>query len=94
MAEEPADALTARAALVLAARVIVVHVDALPLFEWLVIHAAGLVVRQQELGEAGLGVLLKESFSARSKQLTTQFRPDGRSKIVGATGIEPVAVRL
>ena len=45
MAEKPADALSAGAALVAAARVVVVHVDALPLFEWLVTHAAGVLLR-------------------------------------------------
>lgn len=45
MAEKPADALSAGAALVAAARVVVIHVDALPLFEWLVTHAAGVLLR-------------------------------------------------
>jgi hypothetical protein len=44
MAEEPANAISARTAVPLAARVVVIHVDALSLLERLMAHAAGVVL--------------------------------------------------
>jgi hypothetical protein len=44
MAQEPSDALSARSVLPLAARVIMVHVDELPLLKRLVAHAAGVLL--------------------------------------------------
>jgi hypothetical protein len=51
MAQESPDALSARSALPLAARVIMVHVDELPLLKRLVAHAAGVLLRIQQTVE-------------------------------------------
>jgi hypothetical protein len=47
MAQEPSDAFSARSVFPLAARVIVVHVNELPILEWLAAHRAGVVLRGQ-----------------------------------------------
>jgi hypothetical protein len=54
MAQESSDALSARSVLPLAARVIMVHVDELPL-KWLMAHAAGVLLRSQQAVELLLG---------------------------------------
>jgi hypothetical protein len=48
MAQESADALSARSVLPPAARVIVIHVDELPLFKRLMAHAAGVLLCRQK----------------------------------------------
>jgi hypothetical protein len=55
MTQKPSDALSARSVLLSAARVIVVHVDELSLFERLVAHAAGVLLRSQQAVELLLG---------------------------------------
>jgi hypothetical protein len=48
MANKSSDTLSARSVLVSAARVIMIHVDALPFAKWLVAHAAGVLLRLQK----------------------------------------------
>jgi hypothetical protein len=55
MAQESSDALSARSVLPLAARVIMVHVDELPLLKRLMAHAAGVLLRSQQAVELLLG---------------------------------------
>jgi hypothetical protein len=55
MAQESSDALSARSILAPAARVIVVHVDELPLLKRLVAHAASVLLCVQEQVEQLLG---------------------------------------
>jgi len=51
MTQESPDALSARSVLPPAARVIMVHVDELPLLKRLVAHAAGVLLRSQQAAE-------------------------------------------
>jgi hypothetical protein len=55
MAQEPSDALSTRSVLPLAARVIMIHVDELPLLKRLVAHRAGVVLHRQNEVELFLG---------------------------------------
>jgi hypothetical protein len=55
MTQESSDALSARSVLLSAACVIVVDVDELSLFERLVAHAAGALLRSQQVVELLLG---------------------------------------
>ena len=55
MTQESSDAPSARSVLPLAARVIMVHVDELPLLKRLMAHTAGLQLRSQQAVELLLG---------------------------------------
>jgi hypothetical protein len=55
MAQESSDALSTRSVLPLAARMIMVHVDELPLLKRLAAHAAGILLRVQKQAEQLLG---------------------------------------
>jgi hypothetical protein len=68
MTQEPSDALSARSILPLAARVIVVHVNELPILEWLAAHRAGVVLHGQNQVE----LFLSESI-ARNPVLPVGF---------------------
>jgi hypothetical protein len=94
VAEESSDAFSARSVLRPATRVIMVHMDEMPLQKRLVAHAATALLRIQQRSRAHRAPAIPLSFD------DTILHPHGRrkanmdSKSVGALGFEPRTSRL